>query len=489
MNPAVAPTSSAAARSVAPAASAPAVAIEAQARGPLLVLLASGLLWFVAGGALALIHSIQLHTPAFFARQEAFTFGRVQAAAETALVFGWAANAGFAVAWWLLGRLGAEKPRGLAAALVGALFWNAGITAGVIGILSGDLGPYALLQMPAYVAPLLGIAYAAFGVAGFAAWIDRRQPAMFAAQWYAIAAILALPWFYSAAAAMLAFNPVVGASQAIVAAWAGEGLRTLWLAPLALAGAYYLVPKLTGEAIAGYGFAPAGFWVLALCAPWAGTRTLVGGPVPVWVPTVGICATILLVLHYLVVTANFRSAFASAGRSQALRFVLIGVAAYVLLGGLETALALRAVAQYTQFTYLGEARFALLLFGVFSPVMFGVLYFLVPRLTGRAWASAGLIWAHYRALWLGLLVLLVGLIGAGVSQALGLVAVRDAAGVITTAAYADLFADARPWLLIATHGIGLQLLGGVLFLANAALQCVPAPAAAPSSSLAPAHAS
>ncbi|MBI5380818.1 MAG: cbb3-type cytochrome c oxidase subunit I [Opitutae bacterium] len=465
------------------------VAVETQARWALLLLLALGIKWFVAGGFLALIHSIQLHTPEFLARYEWFTFGRVQAAAESALVFGWVANVGFAIAWWLLGRLGGERPRGAVGALIGVAFWNAGVTVGVIGILAGDLGPYALLQMPAYVFPLLGAAYAAFGVAGLAAWLDRRRADTYAAQWYASAAIFALPWFYSAAYAMLSLYPVTGVSQAIVGAWAGEGLRLVWIAPLALAAAYYLVPKLNGQKLAAYNYADVGFWALIVLAPWVGTRALVGGPVPVWVPTVGVSCTLLLTLHYLIVASNFKAVFRRGSPSQALRFVLVGIAAYLASGLTDTALAFRSVAQYTQFTYLGEARLTLLVLGVFTPIAFGALYFLLPRLTGRAWASDGLIRTHFRATWIGLLILIAGLVGAGLTQGTALVAIRAADGQIAAQTFAEIFAATRPWLLTATLGLGLELLGGVLLLVNGILQLVPASDAAHSDTLASAPAS
>lgn len=464
-------------------------AIDTQARWVLVLLLASGLVWFVGGSLLLLIHSIQTHTPSFLARHECFTFGRVQAAAESALVFGWVANAGFAVAWWLLGRLGGEGPRGLAGAFVGTLFWNTGVTIGVGGILSGQLGPYALLQMPAFVLPLLGIAYVGYGVAAFAAWIDRRRPELFAAQWYAVLAVLALPWFYSVAYGMLSLYPVAGASQAVVAAWSAEGLRLLWIAPMALAAAYYLVPKITGVPLAGYRHAYLGFWALVLFGPWVGTRSLAGGPVPVWLPTLGISLSVFLLLHYGVVASNMKAAFRMGDRSQALRFVLLGVGVYVALGLLDTVAGFRSVAEYLQFTFVGEARLSLFVFGVFSPVVFAAIYFMVPRITGRPWASDGLIWAHFRALWLGLVVLGVGLIGAGVVHGTGLVATRDPAGVITADSFAILYETTRPWLLVATHGIGLQLLGGILLLANVILHCVPAPAVAQSEALSSAHAS
>ena len=72
--------------------------IDSSARCPLLILIGSAIGWLVVGGGLALIASIQLHTPQFLAHCPFLTYGpHVQAAQETAFLYGWAINAGLAV--------------------------------------------------------------------------------------------------------------------------------------------------------------------------------------------------------------------------------------------------------------------------------------------------------------------------------------------------------------------------------------------------------
>jgi cytochrome c oxidase cbb3-type subunit 1 len=60
--------------------------IDTHARGPLLLLLGSGLVWLVVSGVLALIASVQLHTPGFLAGCAWLTYGHTQALQETAFV-------------------------------------------------------------------------------------------------------------------------------------------------------------------------------------------------------------------------------------------------------------------------------------------------------------------------------------------------------------------------------------------------------------------
>ena len=455
--------------------SAEVTAIDASARCPLLLLLGAALLWLVVSGALALLNLLQLSTPSLAADCAVMTFGRTAAMQQTAFLYGWAANAGLAVVLWLLGRLGGSPLRSLNWTVAGALFWNLSVALSLVGIGTGDGASHAWLHLPAYVQPLMLVAYAAMVVPGVLAWTNRRQPMMFAAQWYAVAALVLFPWIFSGAQLMLSFAPERGVLQALVAGWFGQGAWSLWLAPLALAAAYYLVPKVGGRAIPSYDFAILSFWTLIFVGSWTGGRHLIGGPVPAWTITVAGVACVLLLFHYIVVGINLRGAFACGG-STVLRFIALGLGAY-LLGGLGDALtAFRGVAVLTQFTHLATAQSQLALTGAFSLTIFGAIYFMVPRLTGQAWPSGSLIRGHFFAALLGTLILIGALAVAGWIQGQDL---NDA-----TVSFAAIATHTQPWLLIAAAGQAVLVVGNGLLLVHLvrAIACrwlKPAPAIFP----------
>ncbi|MGA3008198.1 MAG: cbb3-type cytochrome c oxidase subunit I [Opitutaceae bacterium] len=432
-------------------------AIDASARGPLLCLVGSAILWLVVGGVLALIASIQLHTPGFLNDCAFFTYGRMQAAQETVFVYGWTINAGLAIGLWLLARLGGAPLRGAGLALVGAIFWNLALTVGVAGILAGDLTGIVFLQLPAYVQPLMLVAYAAVAAAGVLAWTGRRKAFTFATQWYAVAALFIFPWAFSVAQVTLLFAPVHGTLQAVVASWFGQNLSALVLAPFALAAAYYLLPKISGRPIHHYDYAGHAFWVLIVIGGWAGGRHLIGGPVPAWVSTTGIIASVLLLFHYLVVAVNLGGVFSLRG-SVAVRFVAVGVLAYLLGGALNAATSIRGVAQFTQFTFVSVAQTQLLLGGAFAFIFFGALYFLVPRLAGKPWPSAVLIRVHFAVGLTGLALKVGGLFAAGWIQGADLN--RASTDFATIAAHLQM------GLFTATAGQALLLLGSVAMAFN-----------------------
>jgi cytochrome c oxidase cbb3-type subunit 1 len=438
------------------AGSAEVTAIDTQARFPLLLLLGSGIVWLVVSGILAVVTSIQLHSPHFLADCEWFTFGRSQALRETAFVYGWAANAALGITMWILGRLGGYPLRGLNWVVVGTLFWNLGVTAGLVGIATGDMTSFSLLQLPRYVQPLLVFAYAAIAISGVLAWSGRRTDSTFASHWYAIAGLVLFPWMLCAAQAVLLWWPVRGTAQTIAASWYAQGAWSLWLAPLALASAYYIVPKIAGRVLPTYESAPLGFWTLIFVGAWTGGRHLVGGPTPAWVATMAVVTLSLLVFHYLVVFLNFRLAFQTQG--TAIKFIRIGVIAYLLGGVFDLITSFRGIAVSTQFTFVATALEQLGLYGALSMMFFGAIYYMVPRLTGTAWASAGMSSGHRFLVVLGVLLSVGALAAAGSTQGGELLDARIS--------MATIFSHIRVPLLLNTGAHMILLAANLLLLVN-----------------------
>ncbi len=438
---------------------------DSATRSPVLLTLLFAVAWLAFGLMLALAHSAQLHAPAFFSAYSFFTFGRLQAASETVLLYGWCANVGAAVGLWILSRLSRSSPRGLGFYVVGSIFWNVGVASSLCGIMNGDQAGYALLQLPVSSYLIMIPAAAAIGVTGVLAWSDRSKAETYPSQWYLTGALFVLPWTLSAAGLTLHTFPQLGVFPAVLAAWAGQVLLSLWLLPLALGVLYYLLPKLSARPIPHVSLAVFGFWALFIFGAWTGTRSLAGGPFPVWIPSLGIAATLVLVVHFLIVTANLGTYLQHGSDSHVLRFAVLGLACYMVLAVLDTLSSLRSVSEWLQFTYWADASRTLLLFGVFSPVVFSAVYYLVPRLTGKEWASSVLVFQHYRCALIGVLLSVLGSLSAGLTQVFVL---KDGAETLT-----GLAESLKPWLLLASGGVMLQLIGSVFLLVNLIYQIKP----------------
>jgi cytochrome c oxidase cbb3-type subunit 1 len=423
---------------------------------PLLFLLLSGIVWLVVAGVLALLAAIQLHSPSFLANCRVFTYGRTTVMAETAFVYGWLANTGLALGLWVLMRLAGEPLRAQNWALWGTFFWNLGVTGAVIGVAAGDATGFELLGLPGYVQFVLFFAYAAIAVSGLLAWSGRLREVSYASQWYAAAALFLFPWLLSVAHVMLFSSPVRGVVQPIVAGWYAQSAWTLWLAPLALSVAYYIVPKVTGRTLPSYEFASLGFWCLMFIGGLTGGRHLLGGPVPAWIPSVAVVSCALLLFHTVIVLLNLRGAF--SGRGIALKFIAFGLLAY-LVGALCDALtSFHSVAAHTQFTLFDVAQRQVALYGAASMILFGGIYYALPRITGKAWLSGGLVRAHLLLTVVGIVLLVGSLSIAAVAQSQELL---EASVPII-----DISKNMRPWLMGAVVAQAILLVANVLLLLN-----------------------
>lgn len=438
--------------------------IDATTKWPVLAFLGSGVCWLLAGGALQLAASIQTHSPDFLANCAWFTHGRLAPAAHNALVYGWGFNAAFAVSLWLMARLSAASLRHGGWLLIAGKFWNLGILLGVAGMLAGGSTSYELLEFPRYVVGLLLAAYALIAVWVVTTFSLRNTENVYASQWYLLAAVFLFPWFYSVAQVMLFTAPVTGTLQAVVNAWYVDGVYTLWFVPLGLGLAYYFLPKLLGRPINLYYVAPLGFWWLITCGVLLGTVRLINAPVPVWLPSVGTAAALLLPLPLVVVALNLLGTLGRdlgrAFRGPTLGFTVLSVLAFLAWGLLTIATSFRGVATQFQFT-LGPAGLDWLAFyGCFSLAAFGAAYFIVPRLTGRAWGSPVLVRAHLWASALGLALYAGTAVVGGFQQGALL---NDAA-----VPFSDVARALTPWLAAKSVALILLAIGHVAFALNLA---------------------
>jgi cytochrome c oxidase cbb3-type subunit 1 len=236
--------------------------------------------------------------------------------------------------------------------------------------------------------------------------------------------------------------------------WFAHNVLGLWVTPTALATLYYVLPKVIGRPIHSYHLSLVGFWALALFYNWAGLHHLVGGPVPMWAVTVGIVASIMMLVPVLTVGFNqhmtMRGHFHLLRRSPSLRFVVFGGMSYFVVSAQGSFEALRSVSEVVHFTHYTVGHAHLGMYGFFSMMMFGAYYFVLPRLTGREWASPGLIRVHFWCSAVGILTYFGALTVGGIVQGLALL---DPA-----TPFLDVVRGTLPWLeLRSVAGIGMTV--------------------------------
>ncbi len=441
--------------------------IDRQMRVPVIMFLCFAVLWLQIGTFFAMVSSIKLHNPEFLGDLSWLTFGRTRSAHLNSVAYGWANNAVFGVGLWIMARLCKVTVRHAGILITAGIFWNIGVAAGVFGILSGGMTSIEWLEMPMQVAPLLALSYAMIGVWGVIMFRYRALGHVYVSQWYILGGLFWFPWIYMIAQVMILWVPARGTVQAITNWWFAHNVLGLWYTPMGLAAIYYFLPKVLGRPIHSYYLSVLGFWSLALFYNWAGVHHLIGGPIPVWLISAGIVASVMMVIPAIVTAINHHMTAVGNARavwcSPTLRFIVFGAMSYTFASLFGSAMALRdinVVTHFSQFT-VGHAHHGAYAF--FTMVMFGSVYFMVPRLLKREWPSAALIKVHFWGTAIGIGIMLFALHIGGWIQGEMWNELKDGAPVYSNL---DVSQALVKWFLSRSFAGILLTIGHVAFLVN-----------------------
>ena len=391
--------------------------VDRSCRWPVGMLLVSGAAWLIVGSALALLASIKMHTPVFLDDVEWLTFGRVRPAHLNTMIYGWASMTGMGVLLWLQARLSRVRLPLRWLLIVTTIFWNALVLVGSAAILAGYGTSVEWLEFPFRVAVFFFPVGGVIGITSIFMFVGRRTEHIYISQWYLFGAVLWFPILYLVANIFIHKGLATGVVQGAANWWFAHNVLGLWLTPIGLAAAYYLIPKIIGRPIHSYYLSILGFWTLAIFYNWAGTHHLIGGPIPAWLITLGIVGSLgmfvpvitVAINHHMTMVGNFHF----LKTSPTLRFVVYGAMCYTAVSVQGSLQALRTLNEVTHFTHYTIAHAHLGVYAFYTMIMFGAVYYIMPRLTGHEWSSARLIKVHFWCTGVGMAIYWIGLTWGG----------------------------------------------------------------------------
>ena len=362
---------------------------------------ASALGWLIISSVLGLIVSLKLQLPSFMAGCEWFTYGRLEILQRNAFTYGWIANAIFGVNLWIMSALARFEFKDSWLAGCGWLAWNLTLTFGLGAILLGHLNGYSLLEMPKEVAPALFISFLFAALWPAVAFVRRPTGHVFVSQWYIIGASFVFPVAYAITQMLVLWYPTSGVLQALIHSWFIQNIQLLWISASAISATYYFISKESGRTISAYYLATIGFWTYFLFAGWTGPSTMLGAPIPVWIQSIGVITSLMMLVPIIILGINFfgtlsySRGFSGAWNNTTLRFVLVGIVSFAVSSALTiiySTRSLNAILRFTDFT-VGQQQLAS--YGFVSMVLFGAAYYILPRITGAFWPSAKLVHLHF----------------------------------------------------------------------------------------------
>jgi cytochrome c oxidase cbb3-type subunit I len=116
---------------------------------------------------------------------------------------------------------------------------------------------------------------------------------------------------------------------------------------------------------------------------------------------------------------------------------------------------LKVVSEVAHFTHYTVAHAHLGVYGFFTMIMFGATYYIMPRLTGREWASGRLIRMHFWFTAVGILTYFISLSFGGWFQGLSLIDSR--------VPFINIVQKTIPYLIARSTAGCLMTLGHIFF--------------------------
>jgi cbb3-type cytochrome c oxidase subunit I len=287
--------------------------------------------------------------------------------------------------------------------------------------------------------------------------LNRQEKLLYVSVWYVVGGVLWTTAFYPPGNVL--WHPTTGAlTGTIDAIWLwfyGHNIFGLFLTPLAIAIAYYVMPRVANQPLYSHTLSLIGFWSLLAFYTHIGTHHLIQAPVPTWLKTISIIDSVGMLIPVFTVLVNLwlttKDSLGNFTRSVPGKFIYAGAVWYLITCIQGPIQSLPSVQRYTHFNnwVIGHAHIAVL--GFSGLIALGGLWYILPQVTGRRVYSMNLANLQF---WL----ISVGLTGFFV--------VLTIAGLTQGGAWLNGETVYRALPLIAPY-MGLRLASGILIIAGA----------------------
>jgi len=273
-------------------------------------------------------------------------------------------------------------------------------------------------ETPFWIDPvaLVGLACVAFN---FMVPIAKSKGPLYVTLWYFMAAFV---WTFLTYAMgnLLPEYTVAGTSAGAIGGLFIHDLVGLFVTPLGWGLMYYFVPIMLKKPIWSHGLSLVGFWGLAFFYPLQGIHHFLYTPIPMFLQYGAVISTIAVELVVATVVINFMGTLWGNTRividNIPIRWFYTGMIYYFITCfqcALQVTLTFQQLIHFSDWV-VGHAH--LVMFGVFSQWLFGMMTYLLPRIWGRDWASRRLMEYHFWLSAVGVFVMFLDLTMAGIFQ-------------------------------------------------------------------------
>ena len=382
----------------------------------------------LVGMLVGLLVAIQLFYPAFNFDLPFTTFGRIRPLHTNAVIFAFVGNAGFAGIYYSMQRLLKTRMYSDLLSKIHFWGWQGIILAAAISLPLGytTSKEYAELEWPIDIA--ITVIWVVFGINMIGTILKRRERHMYVAIWFYIATFITVAVlhvvnsFEMPVTFMKSYSWYAGVQDALVQWWYGHNAVAFFLTTPFLGIMYYYLPKAANRPVYSYKLSIIHFWALIFIYIWAGPHHLLYTSLPDWAQSLGTVFSIMLIAPswggMLNGLLTLRGAWDRVREDPVLKFMVVAVTAYgmaTLEGPLLSLKNVNAIAHFTDWI-IAHVHVGGLGWNGF--LIFGMLYWLVPRMWGTKLWSVRLANAHFWIGTLGIIFYALPMYAAGVVQSL-----------------------------------------------------------------------
>ena len=419
--------------------------------------------------------AIQLFYPAFNFDLQYTTFGRIRPLHTNAIIFGFIGNAMFAGIYYSLQRL--LKTRMFNDTLSWINFWG-----WVVIILSAAISlplgyttskEYAELEWPIDIA--ITLIWIVFGVNMIGTILKRRERHMYVAIWFYIATFVTVAVlhivnsFEIPVTFMKSYSWYAGVQDALVQWWYGHNAVAFFLTTPFLGIMYYYLPKAANRPIYSYRLSIIHFWSLIFIYIWAGPHHLLYTSLPDWAQSLGVVFSIMLLAPswggMLNGLLTLRGAWDRVREDPVLKFMVVAITAYGMATFEGPLLSLKEVSAIAHYTDWIVAHVHIGGLGWNGFLIFGMFYWLVPKMWNTQLFSRNLANTHFWVGTLGILFYALPLYVAGITQSL-MWKEFNSEGFLAYPNFLETVVQILPMYMLRAVGGSLYLIGVFIMIYN-----------------------
>ena len=406
------------------------------------------------------------------------SFGRLRPLHTNAVIFAFVGNAMFAGIYYSMQRL--LKARMFSDLLSKIHFWGWQLII-VAAAITLPLGystskEYAELEWPIDIA--IALIWVVFGINMIGTIIKRRERHIYVAIWFYIATfvtVAVLHIFNSlelpvSLSGMKSYSVYAGVQDALVQWWYGHNAVAFFLTTPFLGMMYYFVPKVANRPVYSYRLSIIHFWSLIFIYIWAGPHHLLYTALPDWAQNLGVVFSVMLIAPSWGGMINglltLRGVWDKVRTDAVLKFFVVAITGYGMAtfeGPMLSLKNVNAIAHFTDWIIAHVHVGALAWNGFLS---FGMIYWLIPRMTKTKLFSEKLANFHFWIGTLGIILYSLPLYVAGFTQASMWKQFKPDGGALQYGNFLETVTEIMPMYWMRAVGGTLYLTGVIVLVYN-----------------------